>query len=115
MITPAKLQVIRTDLNKALQDVAKRHSLSSLTVGKMTYTDSSFRAQLEAVESGGLSREASLYESQRAFDKKLPKLGTEFTSNGRKFRVSGMTPRGKILATDVHDGKEFRFNLNPFY
>lgn len=58
----SNLKVLRTDIDAALAEVAKKHGIS-LSLGKMTYGSGNFTAKVEGKSSVGDEQEKALFES----------------------------------------------------
>jgi hypothetical protein len=119
--TSSNLDVIRRDIDKALEGVAKKHSIA-LKIGGIKYSSDQFHTKLEAFiqdasTSGMNARQieglknlknyGSLYNvSEKDFGKK-------FTNwDGQTFKFVGLMPsrpKYPVLGENVRTGKLFKF------
>lgn len=104
-ITPQLLEVLRKDINAALQAVAEKHGIE-MSAGNATYGADHFTMKLEGKLEGALSKEAKAYDDNRVLFN-LPARDTEITLRGQVFTLTGLTPRGKVIIARKTDGKEF--------
>jgi hypothetical protein len=101
-LNPTLLRNLRADVDKALAPLLAAYKLSSLKVGAGTYTrDGSFTFKLEGVTEGGLTRDASAYESWRAMRPNLPPLGSTIEVRGRPYIVRGMNRTGTKVKAEA--------------
>jgi hypothetical protein len=107
MITREKLQLIRKDMDKALEEVAKKHGLKKLAAGNATFLKSSFTIKVEGILEGGESPEEQLYNMYVDI-MKLPPLHTKFTEQGREYEIVGMNSRRSPLIKETSNGKMFK-------
>jgi hypothetical protein len=108
-ITQEFLQRVRVDIDKALEVVAKRHKLASLTTGKCRYAphEGNFRFELQGVVRGGQSRLESGYAMLREIYTKLPDIGATFVDDKRGIThtILGASPNGRKVMTQAANGK----------
>ena len=104
----ATMQQLRPAIDAALAQIAKDFGLAELHLGSGKYDPrGSFTFKLEGVMSGGLTREAIMYNEMRGLDG-LPPLGTKFKGRDGQYEISGMNSTGtKVLAKREQDGKQF--------
>jgi hypothetical protein len=106
-VTREKLWNLRTDIDKAMTEIAKRHGLKSLKLGKCVFLPDSFTFKLEGLEEGGLTKETTRYKMEHEY-LKLPPLGASFSHAGKSYVIVGLNTTGtKVLAT--LNGKTYLF------
>jgi hypothetical protein len=107
-ITTIELQAIRKSLDAALADVAAKHGLSKLAIGRITYDPrGTFSTKLEGTKAGGKSREACRYEEESKLTKgRWPALGAAFPWGAHTMTVTGCGKGGAIQVTGT-DGKAY--------
>jgi hypothetical protein len=112
----SNLSVIRTDIDFALAAVEKQHGVS-FKIGRISYTNNDFRTKLECFSASDDSGNAVNIDKQNFETKafligvKKTAFGKTFTSNGRKFTITGLNTRAKkypIQASTV-GGKRYKF------
>lgn len=105
------LKVLRNDINAALAAVAKKHNLSTLKATSCKYMESSCEFKLEAVQAGGLTKEAARYvANQVVFG--LPPLHTKVTMNHKVYRTVGLNTTGTKVITEDEQGKQWLVPLD---
>jgi hypothetical protein len=122
------LKRIRFDLGAALDAIAKKHDLKSLTANKCTFDPEavSFNFKLEGLRAGAMLPEERNYKSlaqMMAYTKDeageaitMPDLGTYFSNprDGRRYRIVGAnTGDSVICARD--DSKRFLFKARAVH
>ena len=109
-----KIQALRNDINAALAAVAAKHGLSKLAATNAKFTDSTVDFKLEAVEAGGLTKEAQRYaESAKMFG--LPPLGTPVAFGTTTYTPTGMNTTGsKIIVSSSKDDKAYLYDTDKF-
>lgn len=109
-INKANMQTLRAHIaaHMATLDI-KALGLQSLTLGNATFDpNGNFTFKLAGVAAGGLSPEASAYETLRLYEPRLPPVGTRFDMVARTFIITGAKQRSeKINVTDVANGKPY--------
>lgn len=106
------INTIRPLVDAALAKIAAENGLSSLKLGRGTFSpDGSFTIKLEGVMSGGLTKDAQRYNVLRERLPEFPELGTEAAriSYGRKkIELTGAnTTLSKVIFTDLENGKSY--------
>ena len=96
---------------QALEQVAADHGLT-VKVGGGTYDPGAgtFRPKVEYAVADSAAREFAQWAE--VFGLEADDLGQEFTTHGRTFAVSGVSPRSPkrpILATEVGTDRTFKF------
>jgi|ERR1035437_1224884 hypothetical protein len=112
--TPTNLEVIRKDINAAIQSIAEKHGIT-LHVGHGSYTSASVTFKLEGKLSGNSEAMVSQNKSY-AIMLGLPEniVGSTFTSQGKKMKITGLNPKKPKYAIEVKDidtGKGYGFSL----
>ncbi len=109
-LSDARLKAIREAMNSALVAVAKKHGLSTLVAGHVTYTrGGAFTFKVEGLVAGGTPLEEAVYESLKRFYTELPAFGGTFTHDGRVFEVVGAKQRGKRQVIGEYQGQRYLF------
>jgi|ERR1035437_5621156 hypothetical protein len=113
-ITAQSITDIQTEINAAMNIIALKYNLK---IGKnhISYTDSSFKLGMEFCDKGAvadgvdpiLAKDMTRYGYKYGFSVK--DIGTEFMSNGEKFKIEGMKGYTFIIASAVVGGKMYRF------
>lgn len=112
----ANLKLLRAELEPLLDELGQKYGIV-LTIGRIGYSPSNFKASLEGAvlsEDGTAeTREAQDFKAMAEFYGLKPEyLGKEFVSNNKRFRVSGLKPRSPkypVLAVDVVSGTVYKF------
>jgi hypothetical protein len=131
--TKQNLGQVREDLNKALEQVAKKHGIV-LNVGNISYRDESFTAKLIALipsensnKEAGASRgsevkwEVAFKKNAFLFGLKPEDLGKKVKHGSKEYTIVGMRPRarlplvlkrpdGTFAAFDVEEVKAYMVN-----
>ena len=113
----SKLDPIRKDINAALVEIAKKHGLQTLTLGKCTYDPEmgNFTFELDGVDGLGLDKDGARLNQACAMDPTLPKLGTEFKSRGDTFVICGInTTLSKIFARVKDEANSAKFVFETY-
>lgn len=102
---------LRTDINAALEKVAKEHGVATLQAANATFDPSagSFTFKLEGVLKGAKGKEATSYEQlKELYYPDLPPLGFIFNSraDGQRHTVIGAN-RGRKIISKRTDGRMF--------
>lgn len=97
------IQNLRPDLQRALDEVGKRHGVT-LRAGNATYDPAgSFNMRLLATVAGGLSQEQSRYDANAGY-LGLPPRGTVIKgAGGRSYTIAGM--KGSKVQITRDDGR----------
>ena len=104
-ITPAVLKSLRTEIDAAVAEVAKRHGITFKT-GSASYTENRFTFKLEGSVIGAQSVDAERYERSRAM-LSLPALGTGFRSGNRSYKTAGLNSTGSKVLCTRDDGRDY--------
>lgn len=106
--TKTQLKQIRTDLDLALAEVAKKHGLKDLHTGNAGFTEGgSFTFKIHGILAGGLSEEAQRYNELRDL-LKLPELGSLYeASNGKKYTITGINTTGTKVFIQDENGETY--------
>lgn len=117
-LTTALVHAIRADLTVALGEIAQRHGLKQLQLGKITFDPEagSFGGRIEGLVQGGLSDDARRYEKARQYvqrNQHYPILGTYMPGGTKRLMITGMTRGGKIVLADPA-GKQFTLKRATF-
>lgn len=102
---------ISAEAQEALQAVAERHGLE-VTVGGGSFDAGSFRPKIEFKTAEADESEWARYAP--LFDLPADAYGQEFTSSGRRFRITGIKPRSPkwpVVGVDVTTGQTFKFTV----
>lgn len=107
----AGVDPIRKIVNETLADVLAEHGLK-LELGNARYDDSKIKFGFEIMLAGAdPKREA--FEMYCEMHGLTPEdFGKVFEANGRRFKLSGYSPRSSkypFLATALDDGREYKF------
>lgn len=108
------LKQVREKLEKVLPELSKEFGVT-LKTGKGTYdpVNGSFTIKVEGIVDGGLSQEASRYNSLKLIMPELPDLESTFSYKGDSYKIVGANSRGsKILATNTTNGKTYLFSTD---
>lgn len=115
-IDKALFNALRPILAQAARDLGDTLGIN-VALGSASYArdeaSGSIKLELSAVAADGtvLTKEASHFRQEAHFHGFKPDdLGREFTSNGKRFRVSGLRTKARtkpILAVEVATGKEY--------
>lgn len=116
--TNTNVRQILSECEEALRPIAEKYGLTLDQKGK------SYRRDALPVMYQFLVRETDeegneMSSEGKEFQRRAPWLGLEasdlnreFTSRGRKYRITGLNPRGRkypILAEEVRTGKKYKF------
>ncbi len=96
-------------VEEALAEVAEKYGLT-VEVRGGSYDSTSFRPKVEFKTAGAAEDEFRTYATMYGLEP--DDFGKEFTSKGRKFRISGLATRSRtypILATDIASSKTYKF------
>jgi hypothetical protein len=111
-----KLDALRSDLNKALEAVTKKHGIT-IDIGTMRYSDDDVKVSLDmrTVKAGeeGMSRSEADYKAACVFNPTLPKYGSRFTSRGKVYTICGYSSRARkypVLAKNAN-GTTYKFTV----
>lgn len=111
------LEIMRNEIEGALNQIAEKHGLDSLTIRGMTYSREGdrFTTKIE----GKISTPESIERNKRQDEELLELFGLpkdtidrKFNSNGQDFkviRIDGRKPKFPIIATCFQDGKTYKF------
>lgn len=110
-------RVLRDEIDAALKTIADKYSIS-LSIGNISFNAETFRTRLEAKVADAAPK--PIVDFSDAFG--YPPIGTEFTAQGRKFKVTGhkpSRPKYPIVGTEISTGKAYKFTVeavtkNPF-
>jgi len=109
------LPIVRSDIEEALNAIAKKHGMTKLSIGTITYDPdgSNFRTRLEGMLP--LSAAQKDIEDEREQDLfemlEMPRdsRGKEITIDNRKFRIIGVNPKRPkypVLIEDSQTGRK---------
>ena len=115
------LKVVRAKIAEALTGHSMGVSLEEIgihaEVGHISYTaqNASVKIEISVMGEGGeiVTKEATDYDRYRDMHD-LPERGTQFTSMGHTYTITGLKPRSRkfpVMATRA-DGKGFKFPYN---
>jgi hypothetical protein len=113
MFNKKEFEVFRMDVEKALQDIAKKYDVN-IHAGHITYTSDNFKLNLEVTkkEVNGKSYEQAEFEKYCILFGLEPKdYNRQFKSNGTVFTIYGLNLKAKtmpVLARTT-DGRGFKF------
>lgn len=112
------LKAIRGDMDAALMAVAEKYGIT-LEVGNVSFADTNFRAKLEAriqFGDGELTVAAQDFVNlARSYGFQPEDLGREFSSNGKRFKITGMKPGSSkypVLGNCVLTGRGYKFPVD---
>ena len=97
-------------------EVAKKHKLSKLKLGRINFNQDAFQAEIEGVIEGGESREVQLYKAY-ADSLGLPVFGSMVKVGNREMAIIGLRvggPHKIILLRDLVTDKPYRINVKKF-
>lgn len=103
-------KAIGAEIKSALQEVAGRHGMTVEYKGVTFDPTGMIRPRVELRTASADESEFSLYATRYGLEPK--DYGAEFTSSGRLFRISGVSPRSPkrpILCEEVATGRTFKF------
>lgn len=122
--TSASLDKIRQDINKALEGVAKKHSIA-LKIGSIKYSGDQFHTKLEAFiqDSSTIGMSARHIEGLKnlknygsLYNVSEKDYGKTFKNwDGQEYKFVGLMPsrpKYPVLAESVKTGKMFKFQEN---
>ena len=102
------LKSIRPDLDAALEIIAKKHGIKSMTVGRGSFTTDNFTLKIEGVFAGGISAEARRYK-QSAELLGLPQIGSAFLHFDHWYNTQGLNTTGTKVLCERDDGQVYMF------
>jgi dihydropteroate synthase len=109
---------LRADIDAAFKQVAARHGLKSLDLGRISIDPmGGFRATVQGVTATGASPEESNYNTTRRYsDYALPAIGEEVTIGAQRWRIIGQKTRGnqRIIADKVPQGGRYLLPVESF-
>lgn len=106
------LKRVRPEIDAALAEIAKRHGMESLKLGRITYDRAgSFSGKIEGVMDGGASKEAQMYEVLREYEG-LPPLGTTFENKQAAFTIIGANRTGSKIIATAFTGQRYLFSVD---
>lgn len=91
-----RLDSIRQDLNRVLKSYGVQQNID-FKIGKITYTDDSFKVSLEAFDTqrGGSAEQISYEKNCMKFGLQQDWYGKEITLNGRRYTVADINTRAR--------------------
>jgi hypothetical protein len=103
--TKANLGTIRADIDKALAEVAKKHSIS-LDLGNISFEANKFSVKLTSTIGDGSEYEKTNFE-RKCFVYDIPKdwFGKTFKADGRTFEITGINTRASKSPINFKDVK----------
>lgn len=112
----AKASQIRTAITGVFAAVEQKFGVKATVMGgNFSTTDCTYKVQFAEVASNGTvqTREAQEFvRNAELFGLKPDDLGTEFSSAGRRFKITGLSTRSRrfpILGQQTDTGKTFKF------
>ena len=108
MLTRDSLRDIRADMDKVLQEVAKRHGLSKLIAGHASFDPHAgfFTMKVEGTAAGGITKEAARYNELRNFTPNLPEVGDVTRVGGKLYIIRGCNTTGTKVLGEL-EGKRY--------
>lgn len=117
-IDHAFYNALRADIETAYGEIAERHGLKSLKLGRITVDSmGGFRAALTGVTRSGASPEETFYSQSREWSPRaLPAIGEDFKVANVAGRVTGRKTRGnqRVTYTRASDGKSYLVDFEQF-
>lgn len=115
----ANLKTIRNDISAALAAVEAKHGVS-FNFNNIRFSDNDFRTTLNCVSASDSNGNAVNIDKvnfeAKAFLVGVDKtaFGKTFTSNGRKFTITGLNTRAKKypIQAETAQGKRFKFPVS---
>lgn len=109
-------RLLRDKINESLQELAQELGVT-IEAGNASFTNSNvtFKVNIATKNEDGSvnTKEAEDFRRYAArYGLKPDDLGREFTSNGKRFKITGAKPRASrypILAERIPDGKGYKF------
>ncbi len=108
-INKATAKEIGAAVESALASVAEQFGLE-VSVRGGTFDAGSFKPKVEFTTANAAEEDFVTYASLYGLD--ACHWGAEFTSKGKRFRISGLAHRSRtypILATEIATGKQYKF------
>ena len=112
----SNLKTIRADIATALASVESKHGVK-FSLGNIRYSDSDFRCKLECFSSAtgdttDIDRQKFESKSWMVGVKKTA-FGETFTSQGRKFTITGINTRAKKypIQAETARGRRYKFSV----
>lgn len=106
------LQLIRNDINAALESVGKKHGLT-LHAGNCSYGENNCSFKLECQVEGAATKEESAFTEMASFyGLKADDLGRVFSMGGDLYKICGLSARSRkypILCEKSANGKIYKF------
>lgn len=110
MPTKAQLNEYRNDIDKALAEVATKHNFDKISLGKISYSDSGFKAPVEVIFAGGDSKELKYLKHNAMFIGFEPTIANaEITFCKKQFKVIGLARSNLIL--EDKEGKTYNAKI----
>jgi len=107
-VITTQLTALRKDVDAAFAQIAKKHGLTALKLGRITYSSAgSFRGSIEGALKGSLTRVQADYEALAQM-MGLPPRGTQFGNGGKHYSIDGLA-RSRVHCICHEDGKTYLF------
>lgn len=109
----AQAKEISADIKDALQKVAEKHGMTVDYRGVTYSPEGSIKPRVELKGSDTDRLEFGMHAT--SYGLAPGDFGEDFVSNGRLFRIAGVSPRSPkrpILCTEVETGRTFKFAAN---
>lgn len=119
IIDKKEVIIIRGEVNKAMKEIAERHSLK-YDGGSGSWTSDSFKLNVtfNSIFKDGQIRSEEVVGFERycwRYNLKPSDLGREFVRNGIMYRIVGLlrrNPKFPIIVVEVETGKRFKYKSN---
>lgn len=116
MITSQFLELAKSRIQEAVKSVEQELNIKiKIGSGRFTAENATIKMEIATVTDTGevRSKEVVVFEQQAVrFGLKPDDIGKTFTSQGKKFKVTGLNPRRYKFPVNVDrvlDGKKFKF------
>jgi hypothetical protein len=108
-----EFDALRADINAALAAVAAKYALESISATKINVDGfaGNFTVKLEAVNAGGMTPDARMYEAVCKYTDGLPALGAEFKSGQSTYKILGASPTGRKIRAARPNGTVYEFTI----
>ena len=115
-ITKQMITGIRTDMEKALEEIGSKHNVS-LKSGRCSYRDSTatFKVEMSTKDASGTVVTKELEALSRAgymYDLKAENAGVIFYQNGERYEFTGINTRARsypLCGKRLRDGQKMKF------
>jgi hypothetical protein len=112
-ITKASAKTLRSDLEKALAAVAKKHDLE-FEIGAIRFNEAEASMTLKTKVKGAVTKEQAIYEFEASM-RNLPAFGATILAEGEEYKILGWNSRAKkfpITALEIKSNKKYKLTVD---